>query len=117
MMATSFTPIQGPIIVPARATGPNQSSDLKLMLDTGATTSMIHLPVLVLLGFDPARDDRTVQITTASAVEVGFRVNLTRLFALGQNRIGFPVIAQTLPHFLQGHILTLDFREGTIALS
>lgn len=128
MSVIPFTPIGGPIVIEARATGPNRSRDLRLIVDTGATGTMIHLPVLLALGFDPARDGRPVQITTASAVEVGFRVSLTRLFALGQNRIGFPVIAHTLPatatvdgllglDFLQGHILTVDFREGTIAPS
>ena len=112
----------------ARATGPHQSRDLRLVLDTGATSTMIHLPVLLTLGFDPDRDGRPVRITTASSVEPATRIILTRMFTLGQNRIGFPVIAHTLPDttlvdgllgldFFQGHILTLDFQVGSITLA
>ncbi len=128
MSAIFFRPIGGPIIVEARATGPKRSRDLRLILDTGATSTLIHLPYLIDLGFDPQRDGRPVQITTASAVELATKVMPTRLFALGQNRIGFPVIAHTLPDdapvdgllgldFFRGHVLTLDFRAGSITLA
>ena len=89
---------------------------------------MINLPILRILGFDPDRDGRPVRVTTASSVELATKVTLTRLFALGQNRIGFPVVAHTLPDnamvdgllgldFFQGHILTLDFQVGSITLA
>jgi hypothetical protein len=53
---------------------------------------------------------------------------LTRLTALGQDRIGFSVLAHTLPvsasvhgllglDFLRGGVLTIDFRSGQIALA
>ena len=128
MSISTFAPIGGPIVIEARATGPRRSRDLRLIVDTGATGTMIHLPVLIALGFDPAQDGRPVQITTASGVELGFKIRLTRLFALGQNRLNFPVIAHTLPatatvdgllglDFFQGHILTLDFQVGSITLT
>ena len=128
MSQTAFAPIGGPIVLQARATGPSRSRDLRLILDTGATSTLIHLPVLITLGFDPDRDGRPVRVTTASSVELATKLTLTRLFALGQNRIGFPVIAHTLPDgatvdgllgldFLRGHILTLDFRAGSISLA
>ena len=128
MNVTSFAPLGGPIIVEARATGPSLSRNLRLMLDTGATSTLIHLPVLITLGFDPERDGQTVQITTASSLERASKITLTRLFALGQNRIGFAVVAHSLPDdapvdgllgldFFRGHVLTLDFRAGSIALA
>ncbi len=128
MSVISFTPKGGPIVVEARATGPHQSRDLRLILDTGATSTLIHLPVLLALGFHPDRDGRPVQITTANSVQSATRITLTRLFALGQNRIGFPVVAHTLPSgakvdgllgldFFQGHILMLDFQVGSISLA
>ena len=128
MNVIPFTPVGGPIIVMARATGPNCSLDLRLLLDTGATGTMIGLSALLALGFDPDRDGRPVRIITASAVEQATKVTLTRLFALGQNRIGFPVVAHTLPagatvdgllglDFFQGRILTLDFQAGSITLA
>ena len=123
-----FRPLKGPIIIEARATGPEHSNALRMLVDTGATGTMIHLPILLALGFDLDRDGHPVQVLTASASERASRVTLTRLFALGQNRIGFPVTAHMLPEganvdgllgldFFQGHILTLDFRVGTITLA
>jgi len=125
---TPFAPIRGPIIVEARATGPVQSADLRLLLDTGATSTMIRSRILLGLGYDLDRDGRPVRITTVNSVEVGVKVPLTRLFALGRNRIGFPVVAHTLPpdakidgllglDFFQGHILSLDFQVGSITLT
>ena len=127
----SFTPFaadRGPIVLRGRITGPAQALDVRLALDTGATSTVIHLPVLLALGFDPDRDGRPVRVITASSVEVATSVTLTRLFALGQNRLGFPVVAHALPagaavdgllglDFLRGHVLTLDFRAGSIALA
>ena len=97
------------------------------MVDTGATASLIHLPLLVDLGLDPQRDGRQVRIATASSVEIATKVSLTLLSILGQHRIGFSVVAHTLPEaalidgllgldFLQSHILTLDFQVGSITL-
>ena len=43
MSTFPFNPRQGPIIVEVQATGPAKTTDLKLLLDTGATTSLINL--------------------------------------------------------------------------
>ena len=97
----------------ARATGPAQSSDLVLMLDTGSTSTVIDLSILISLGFDPDRDGRPVQVTTASSVAYSTKVTLTRLFAQGQNRIGFPVVAHSLPAGVTvDGLLGLDFVRG-----
>jgi hypothetical protein len=56
------------------------------------------------------------------------RLALNRFSALGQHRIGLPVLAHTLPpaagidgllglDFLRGTILTLDFKAGQITLA
>ena len=53
---------------------------------------------------------------------------LTRLSALGKHRFGFRVTAHDLPasvpidgvlglDFLDGHVLTIDFRAGTVDLT
>jgi hypothetical protein len=101
---------------------------LKLLLDAGATTSLINLSTLLSLGFDPDQSVQRVSVLTGSAVEVVPLVVLTRLSALGQQRIGFPVLAHALPagsavdgllglDFLRNHVLTLDFRAGQIGLT
>ena len=53
MSTHPFSPKKGPILVRAEATGPNGSTNLNLLLDTGATTSLIDLAILISLGFDP----------------------------------------------------------------
>ena len=78
--------------------GPARGAQIKLVLDTGATTTLINLTTLLYLGFDPSQPLRLIRMTTGSTVEIVPLFVLTRLSALGQHRYGFPVIA----HALQG---------------
>jgi predicted aspartyl protease len=123
-----FNPRQGPIIIEAEVTGPKRSLALPLILDTGATTSLLKDSVLTALGFDLASVTQHVQMTTGSHVTSVPRVILTRMTALGRTRIGMPVLAHTLPtrvsvsgllglDFLRDQLLTIDFRTGQITLA
>jgi predicted aspartyl protease len=123
-----FSPASGPILVDAEISGPLGSIVLKLILDTGATTSVINIVTLRSIGFDPDRALRRITMTTGSGVEQVPLIVLTRLTALGQHRIGFPVVAHSLPpqsavdgllglDFLRGQVLTVDFQAGRITLS
>jgi hypothetical protein len=128
MSSHAFSSSSGPILVDAEITGPLGSVVLKLLLDTAATTSLIHLTTLLSLGFDPDQSTRRVPMITGSTTEIVPLVVLTRLSALGQHRFGFPVVAHALPSssavdgllgldFLRGHTLTIDFRAGRITLT
>jgi predicted aspartyl protease len=123
-----FNPRLGPIVIEAEVTGPKRSLTLPLILDTGATTSLLKDSVLTALGFDLASVTHHVQMTTGSHVTSVPRVVLTRMTALGQTRIGLPVLAHALPagvsvsgllglDFLRDQILTIDFRSGLITLT
>jgi predicted aspartyl protease len=123
-----FLPGQGPIFIEAEATGPALSTNLTLVLDTGATRSLIKRSSLIYIGIDPNQSTRRLRMTTGNAVEVVPVVILTRLSALGQHRFGFPVIAHTMPEnatvdgllgldFLRGLLLSIDFRAGWINLA
>jgi Aspartyl protease len=127
MSGHAFNPKQGPVLVEAEATGPAGSANLELVLDTGATTSLINRSTLLYLGFDPDQSLQHVRMTTGSTVEVVPIIVLTRLSALGQYRLDFPVISRALPasssvdgllglDFLRGRVLRLDFRTGLITL-
>ena len=96
-MSFPFDPSHGPILVKAEVTGPDRSLALQLILDTGATTSLLNDAVLLTLGYDPASVTDRVQMTTGSLVTSVPKVVLTRLTALGQHRFGFPVLSHTLP--------------------
>jgi hypothetical protein len=117
--------------VDGEITGPARSIAVRLILDTGATTSLINKRVLTAIGFDPdggAGQAGQVELTTGSKVEKATRVMLTRLTARGQHRFGFTVVAHDLPatttadgllglDFFRDTALTLDFRKGVIVLS
>jgi hypothetical protein len=128
MNSYAFNPKQGPIIIKAEATGPNGTTTLNLALDTGATTSVIDLSRLVVLGFDTAQPYGRTHLTTGGFVGVVPVFMLTRLGSLGQNRFFFPVIGHTIPvsygingllglDFLRDQALTIDFRTAQITLT
>jgi predicted aspartyl protease len=126
-MSHPFNPKQGSIVVDAEATGPHRSMTLRMILDTGATTTVIRDSVLSALGYDLPQVTDRVQLTTGGAVQTVPRVVLTRLTALGQHRFGFRVLAHALPtvpmisgllglDFLRDQTLAIDFRSGLITL-
>ncbi len=126
-MSYPFDPSHGPILVSAEVTGPERSMTLQLILDTGATTSLLNEAVVWALGYDLASVTDRVQMTTGSLITSVPKVVLTRLTALGQHRFGFPILAHTLPvsasvhgllglDFLRDGVLSIDFRSGRITL-
>jgi len=123
----SFDPRNGLIIVRAELTGPSGNAILQLALDTGATTSLINVAMLVAIGYDPALSTDRVQVTTGSGVEFAPRVELQRLTALGQERYGLQLLGHTLPpssgvdgllglDFFRGLHLSVDFEPAKCAL-
>ena len=126
-MSSTFDPHQGLIIVPAEVWGPTGSAVLRLALDTGATVTILSIAMLVAIGYDPALSPARVQVTTGSGVEYAPRVTLSRIAALEQERVDFPVLGHTLPpsagvdgliglDFVRGQSLAIDFRAGRITL-
>jgi predicted aspartyl protease len=124
----AFQPGHGPILVDAEMTGPRGTLFLNLVLDTGATTSLINLTTAQSLGFDPDQSTHRIPMVTGSTIELVPVVVLTRLTVLGQHRFGFPVIAHALParsavdgllglDFFRNQSLTVDFRAGWISLA
>jgi hypothetical protein len=65
----SFDPQRGLIIARAELTGPSGSGVLQLALDTGATTTLINVAMLVAIDYDPALSRDRVQVTTGSGVD------------------------------------------------
>ena len=53
-MSFSFTPRHGLIVIGAELNGPNGSAILRLALDTGATSTLVNVAMLVAIGCDPA---------------------------------------------------------------
>jgi aspartyl protease family protein len=127
-VTSSFNPARGLIQIEAVIVGPAGSAVVRLALDTGATSTLIDTDPLVLAGYDPPAVGTSVQTTTAGGVVQSFRLPIQSLTALGQTRTSMPVLARTLPptikvdgllglDFFRGHVLTLDFVNGEIALA
>ena len=114
-------------MVGAELFGPTGSAVLRFALDTGATSTIVNVGLLVAIGYDPALASKRVQVTTGSGVEFVPRIKVDRMVVLGQERRSFPVLCHTLPpsasvdglielHFLRGHCLTVDFRAGRVTI-
>lgn len=127
-MTLPFDPQQGLIVVPAELWGPTGSVVLRLALDTGATATLVNIAMLVGVGYDPALAPTRVQVTTGSGVEYVPRVTLSRIRALGQERVDFGVLGHTLPpsagvdgllglDFFRGQSVTIDFRAGYLTIA
>ena len=122
-----FNAEQGLVIVMTELVGPSGNAILRLALDTGATSSIINIAMLVSIGYDPALDPSRNQITSGSGVEYVPRVSIYKFNTLGQIKVNFPVLAHTLPpsagidgllglDFFRGNSLTVNFRDGLIHL-
>jgi len=127
-MPVSFDSRQGSIVVRAELSGYTGSGILRLALDTGATSTVVNVGMLVAIGYDPALAADRVQVTTGSGIEFAPRVVVKRFVALGHVRSDFPVLGHTLPpsagvdgllglDFLRGQGLTIDFRAGQVTLA
>ena len=123
-----FNPARGLIRVEVVVSGPIGNAVVQLALDTGATATLIGLDPLRLAGYDPTAVGQPMQITTGSGTAQASRLSITSLTALGHTRLNFPVVAHNLPSrssvdgvlgldFFRGHILTIDFVKGEIALT
>jgi predicted aspartyl protease len=126
-MRFSFTPHQGLVVVQVEIEGPLGIAILRLALDTGATSTLINVAMLVSLGYDPGLSHNRIEVTTGSGVEFAPQITLSRIKSLGQERTNFLVLAHTLPSsagvdgllgldFLRGENLNIDFRSGHITL-
>lgn len=127
-MSVPFNPKHGPILIEAEVTGTARSLTLELILDTGATNSLLNEAVVQALGYDLSVVTTRVGMTTGSAIVSVPRVTLTRMTALGAHRFGFPVLVYTLPStasvagllgldFLRGYALLIDFKSGQLELT
>ncbi len=96
-MSFFFKASQGPIVVEASRSGPMGQANLRLILDTGETSSLIRSTILLAVGYDPDTSPDRISVAMGNGVELVPRVILNRLSALGRHRLAFPVLAHSLP--------------------
>lgn len=127
-MSVAFDSARALIVVPATVNGPAGQSVLKMVVDTGATKTLIRTAVLASLGYDPAAATERVRAATASGIELIAKLSVGQIDALENCRTGFEVLAHALPpssqvdgllglDFLRKRKLTIDFESGLITLS
>ena len=77
--------------------GPRDSKILRMVVDTGATTTVIPPKVAVAIGCDPARSRRRISIITAIGTEYMPVVTIPLIAGLGQNVQSLAVACHDLP--------------------
>lgn len=124
-MSFPFNASSGPIVVEASLPGPLGQADLRLVLDTGATISLIRSTILVAVGYDPDASPDPVRVAMGGGIGLIPRVVLNRFSALGEHRLGYSILSHSIPSatgvdgllgldFLRGSVLNIDFQVGRI---
>ena len=100
---------------------------LRMVLDTGASMTVIPWNAAEALGYDPARTKHRVQFMTGSGMEAApvFAVKTMEALGVCVNRV--PVLCHDLPQrslvdgllglsFLKHCRLSIDFKNGVLSL-
>ena len=127
-MTQPFDPHEDLVVVESELLGPLGSTTVYLAVDTGATMTTLNVAPLRSVGHDPSSSSSLIEIATASGREHVPSVSVDCIKAMGHERSGFPVPAHTLPlstgvdgllelDYMQAHVLRIDFRRSTIALT
>lgn len=102
---------------------------IPVILDTGASSTIVATDVMAQLGYDPANPSLARQrIITGSGIEYTPRATVRSATAIGQKVANLEVLCHDLPpesgvdgllglNFLKRFKLTIRFRKGTIDLN
>lgn len=124
-MSVPFDTAASRVVVPVLLVGPRRAVRVRLILDTGATQTMIRTELLREIGCVISDTPRRVRSVTG--IGQVRSATLTHLESLGVRRGNFTVAAHEFPpglmtegllglDFLRGRVLTLDFARGRMAL-
>lgn len=130
MPRVTYDPSGSSIIVDFLLESADSTSSLLIpvVLDTGASLTLVSIEVLVRLGYDPANPLLQRQrIITGSGIEYAPRISVHSATAIGQKVSNLEVLCHNLPpesgvdgllglNFLRHFKLTIRFRKGLIEL-
>lgn len=86
------------LVTRAAVTGPNGNVlVLRLLVDTGASYTILPVEAVERIGCDTVHPVSTVRIVSANGIIVSPMVKLVRFSCLGRQFRNFPVVAHTLP--------------------
>lgn len=125
-MRRKFDP-QRPIVVPVHLIGPAGAVVIRLLVDTGASFTIVAPHLLALVGVDQASGP-SVSITTAAGVVEAVPVVVPRVSLFDQSRDDVAVLAHALPahapidgllglDLLRSLRMIIDFRDSVLELS
>ncbi|MBI5300197.1 MAG: retroviral-like aspartic protease family protein [Deltaproteobacteria bacterium] len=98
------------ILVPAVIVGPKNAHTINLILDTGATFTLIAPEILLRIGSDPSKATDKSAITTASGIEFVPFLKVPIIKTLGVERNDIEVCAHSLPSNMPARgLLGLNF--------
>ncbi|MCI0487825.1 MAG: retropepsin-like domain-containing protein [Blastocatellia bacterium] len=100
---------------------------VNLLMDTGASYTILSWATLISLGLDPASSTVRRPVTTASGLVWMPLVELEEFHAFGQSIAQFPVLAHTVPlgsqvsgilgmDFLREFKIKLDFQQAIVEI-
>ena len=123
----SFNPIDELIVLRLTVGGvdANTFRNVFVVLDTGASTTMIPTQVAADLGYDISNPNQ--QIVTASGIVLAKRITVRKLTAIGETVENIDVVCHDLPegsiiegllglNFLRHFDVNISFSTGTIEL-
>ena len=124
---TSFNPIDELVVLRITVGGvdANTFRNVFVVLDTGASTTMIPTKVAADLGYDISNPNQ--QIVTASGIVLAKRITVRKLTAIGETVENIDVVCHDLPedsiiegllglNFLRHFDVNISFSTGTIEL-
>lgn len=126
-MKFKFDPDVPVIIFEPELKGVNITTKIKMVLDTGATYTMIPWSIAKVLGLEPEVSKRRIEITTASGVESVPLVIVKSIFLSDKKVEDVEVIIHDLPprsyvdgllglSFLKNFKICIDFPKGILEI-
>ena len=97
MSEFTFDPRENCILVDASVWGPRSHTDLRLLLDTGASQTIVRPEILDDLGYSPRDGDRVAAVSSPVGREYGYTIRLKRFKCLGLSFEDLSVLALDLP--------------------
>ena len=126
-MTIRFDLTKGVIHVPALVTGPLGRMRLRLVLDTGASRTIISRKLLMKIGYLHLDANRFVALSTASEQVRLPIVTVQEVASLGLSRTDLDIIAHDIPtatradgllglDFFRDQRLVIDLRQQTVLI-
>lgn len=126
-MTTYFNPEDNHIPLSVQLSGPRGEALVRLILDTGASRTLVNRDVIERLGYSLSAGLPTARVATSSRIENMPIITVSQNSALGLEHGNLEVLCHNLPsgtridgllglNFFRNQRLTIDFREGLITL-